>query len=300
MAKKDFSGVVGVAVKQQQLSEDAIKKNLIILPELKDFIPPLTKDEFLQLEDNIKSEGCRDPLVIWKQDDKYILVDGHNRYKICNENKIDYKIEVKKFEDMDAVKDWMIANQLGKRNMTEEQKSYFRGKQYEMEKIKEGFKGNQHLKSGGGQNDHKQKTNEKLADMHKVSPKTIQRDEKYAKGIDKIMAMDTGLKWEILNRNISVPKNLIEELAEADTDTLKSFISKIKTQSWDSIKNIPNKANPSSNKNTPSKATTETDEYTLAHKQLLQDLKLLENKRDKNSYNQAKKSLQALEKFIQK
>ena len=51
--------------------------DLIIDPVLKSLIPPLSDEEFKQLEENIKAEGCRDALVIWRG----TIVDGHNRLK---------------------------------------------------------------------------------------------------------------------------------------------------------------------------------------------------------------------------
>lgn len=229
MAKKFeiLSHVTG-AVKQKSITEADIKKQLIILDELKTFIPPLFKEELDQLTDNIRAEGCRDPLVIWKKsDDEYILIDGHNRYAICQQYKIDFKIDIRTFENIEVAKDWMINNQLGKRNMTEEQKSYFRGVQYRNEKKKDAFKGNQYSESGSGQNDHQQKTNEKLAEIHKVSPKTIQRDEKYAEAIDKVAGKDSQLKWKILSRVIDVPKVLIMEMAEKESKEIEIFKSQL-------------------------------------------------------------------------
>ena len=41
--------------------------------------------------------------------------------------------------DLDAAKAWMIANQLGRRNLTLDQMRYYRGKQYELhKKVKRG------------------------------------------------------------------------------------------------------------------------------------------------------------------
>jgi hypothetical protein len=56
-----------------------------ILKELEVLIPPLTSEEFKQLERNILEEGIRDPLVTWNG----ILVDGHNRYRIATEYDIE-------------------------------------------------------------------------------------------------------------------------------------------------------------------------------------------------------------------
>lgn len=90
-----------------------------ILKELEVLIPPLTSEEFKQLERNILEEGIRDPLVTWNG----ILVDGHNRYRIATEYDIDYVTVEKEFADMNAVKEWMVNNQLGRRNLPE----YVRG-----------------------------------------------------------------------------------------------------------------------------------------------------------------------------
>ena len=91
-----------------------------ILQELEILIPPLTSEEFKQLERNIVEEGIRDPLVTWNG----ILVDGHNRYRIAQEYDIDFVTVEKEFADMNAVKEWMINNQFGRRNLP----AYERGK----------------------------------------------------------------------------------------------------------------------------------------------------------------------------
>ena len=90
-----------------------------ILKELEVLIPPLTSEEFKQLERNILEEGIRDPLVTWNG----ILVDGHNRYRIATEYDIDFVTVEKEFADMNAVKEWMINNQFGRRNLSNYQRS---------------------------------------------------------------------------------------------------------------------------------------------------------------------------------
>ncbi|TAE69910.1 MAG: hypothetical protein EAZ85_12450 [Bacteroidetes bacterium] len=215
-----LGNVLSGALKQQGDTEDTIKKRLKILDELKIFIPPLSENEYDLLKYNIQTEGCRDALIIWKNDNDYILVDGHNRHKICEELKIDYRIEVKKFDSIFEVKDWMVSNQLGKRNVTEDAKSYLRGKQYQLEKNKANFKGNQHTKS---ENSETKKTSEKIAEEHKVSAKTIQRDEKYALALDYLVGNDMGLKWKILNREIIIPKTNVLEATEQTENELQKL-----------------------------------------------------------------------------
>ena len=62
---------------------------LEIDPEFKTLIRPLRKDEYLQLEVNLAVDGCREPIITWNN----IIVDGHNRYEICNRLHIPYVYE---------------------------------------------------------------------------------------------------------------------------------------------------------------------------------------------------------------
>lgn len=86
--------------------------------EIKSFIPELSKEEFNQLEESIKNEGCRDAIVLWGD----IIVDGHNRFSICEKHDIKYRTIQREFTDKNAVKIWVIENQLGRRNMNNYQK----------------------------------------------------------------------------------------------------------------------------------------------------------------------------------
>ena len=85
-----------------------------INPELKALIPPLAQEEYAQLEKNIIADGCREPLVVWNQ----TLVDGHNRYEICEKHGIEYETIEIKFASMEEVRIWMRVNQMGRRNLT--------------------------------------------------------------------------------------------------------------------------------------------------------------------------------------
>ncbi len=74
-------------------SEVAIKFR--IDGELRSLIPPLSKEEFEQLELNILEWGCLDPLKVWPvpDSDEVILLDGYNRYSICSEHNVSYVTE---------------------------------------------------------------------------------------------------------------------------------------------------------------------------------------------------------------
>ena len=81
-------------------------------------IPPLTAEEYRVLEASILADGCRDALVIWND----VLVDGHNRYRICTEHGVPYKVVEKEFADRNEVLLWMLRNQLGRRNLNDFQR----------------------------------------------------------------------------------------------------------------------------------------------------------------------------------
>lgn len=87
---------------------------VIIDPEFKSLIPPLAAVEREQLEANIETDGCRDPLVIWRG----LLLDGHNRHEICERLDIDYKTVSIELPDRNAAMVWIINNQFGRRNLT--------------------------------------------------------------------------------------------------------------------------------------------------------------------------------------
>lgn len=84
---------------------------LKIKEEFKKLIPPLTAEEFKQLETNCIDEGIRDAIVTWQG----FIIDGHNRYKIATDWQLSFKTIEKAFESEEAVKEWMIINQFGRR-----------------------------------------------------------------------------------------------------------------------------------------------------------------------------------------
>ena len=98
--------------------EERLSHELIIDAEFQALIPPLTQDEFAGLEASILAEGCRDALIVWGN----IIIDGHNRYKICETHNIPYKTKSIDFGSRDEVKLWMLQNQLARRNLNDFQR----------------------------------------------------------------------------------------------------------------------------------------------------------------------------------
>ncbi|MBC3788940.1 hypothetical protein [Spirosoma utsteinense] len=212
---------------------DEVKANITVLLELKSFIPSLQASEYDQLEANIQKDGCRESLLIWQTTQGIvdgssndsplnILVDGHNRYAICQKNNIDFKIMLREFSSLQAVRDFMIDNQLGRRNLTPEQTSYLRGLKYRNERQATGRPVVDGDSSAREEGEHSlaQRTQDRLAKEFNVSPRTIHRDREYSEGIDKL---SPSLKQDVLKGKQKVSKEVIRAIGknnEANTPPL--------------------------------------------------------------------------------
>ena len=194
--------------------------NLKIDPEFQSQIPPLTDDEFKQLEENILKEGkLISPLIVWNN----TLVDGHNRYAILQKHsEIYFSTMPLRFANREEALAWICKNQLGRRNLSPEQKRYLLGKQYEAEKkAAKIFRGNQYTlakKSGGdhGDNHHSgKKTCDRIAEENGVSKDTVIRASKYMKGVEIAEELMPGLKQSILSGQTKVSKADMHRLARA-------------------------------------------------------------------------------------
>lgn len=97
-------------------------RELKIDAQFRDLIPPLTEEERKQLEDNLIAEGCRDPICIWNG----IILDGHNRYEICMRRGISFTVKDIQCQNRSAAISWICANQLGRRNISEETRRYLK------------------------------------------------------------------------------------------------------------------------------------------------------------------------------
>lgn len=192
---------------------------LQISEELKQFITPLSSEEKAMLKLSLLNEGCRDPLIVWdKSNEEKILIDGNNRYRICLENEIPFNIKELQFKNKEEVKDWMIDNQLGRRNLNPDQMSYFRGLKYE--RLKQSKGGYQRVLSKG---QNGLLTAEILAKAFNVSDKTIKRDAQFSRGIDLIGDKNPEIKFGILSGTFKVSKNDLQFIGNLDSFPRKKF-----------------------------------------------------------------------------
>ena len=91
-----------------------------ILTKFKDLIPPSSDDESAGLEKSILNEGCRDPLVLWfdEEEGEHFLIDGHQRYEIIQRLGLKhYQTKVIKLPKGMEPEEWIVENQFSRRNL---------------------------------------------------------------------------------------------------------------------------------------------------------------------------------------
>ena len=206
--------------------------NLKIDPEFQSQIPPLTDDEFKQLEENILKEGkLLSPLIVWGN----TLVDGHNRYAILQKHpEIYFSTMPLHFANREEALAWICKNQLGRRNLSPEQKRYLLGKQYESEKKAEKiFHGNQYTlakKSGGdhGDNHHSgKKTCDRIAEESSVSRASVLRASHYTRGIDIADNLFPGIKQKVFSGEVKFTNEEMSKLVLSSPDKRQDVFAEI-------------------------------------------------------------------------
>ena len=159
----------------------------------------LSEDELSQLEENILEEGLvLMPLIVWND----TIVDGHNRYRIAQAHPgIGFRTHEKQFSNRYEALSWICKNQLGRRNLTPQQKKYLIGQRYDAEKKTHGGDRKSNLPESSGQNDHlivAQKTRERIASETGTSESYVKRADQYAKGVDAAEEVLPGIKNDLL------------------------------------------------------------------------------------------------------
>ncbi|MBC3787750.1 ParB N-terminal domain-containing protein [Spirosoma utsteinense] len=197
-------------------TEENIKSQIQILDQLRDLIPPLSEEEYKQLQQNILKHGVKDPLTVWETtstalhlDEEnrpvYVLIDGHNRYRISQEYKLDYRLNLVRFAGLNEAKDYMIDFQLGRRNLSTPQIAYLRGLRYLQQKT---IRGGNKLSTNSIVD-----VSVALGEEYGVSSRTIKRDGDFAAGLDKLNPLQ---KQEILTGKEKFARLSIEALAKTD------------------------------------------------------------------------------------
>ena len=213
--------------------------NLKIDPEFQSQIPPLTDDEFKQLEENILKEGkLLSPLIVWGN----TLVDGHNRYAILQKHpEIYFSTMPLRFANREEALAWICKNQLGRRNLTPEQKKFLIGKQYSVEHRKPGGNGNNQHTAAAKKTAPEElcqidtipptatdtSVRKQIAERNNVSESYVVRSEKFMRGVEIMEQMMPGMQEKILSGQFKVRDADLHRLAKADYIDRQKIVDEI-------------------------------------------------------------------------
>ena len=152
--------------------------------DFKNCLPDLTKQEYTTLDRNISKHGVMSPFVIWKG----FLVDGHNRYSICKAHSImDVPVMELDADSKDSVIEWILSNQLARRNLTDHQRNVIalryaevikeKANERKLSKLKRGDVSPLPSNDGNGVDRHKTSTNAILGKIAGTSETSIERSK---------------------------------------------------------------------------------------------------------------------------
>lgn len=202
-------------------------EKLRIDPEFRDKIPPLTEAEYEQLRENILNDGeVYEPIITWQN----AIVDGHNRWRIICENweilKDKYRIKEMDFADKWAAFDWMYKKQLGRRNLTEQQREVLIGLLYKARKNTQGgdrrsaeFSSVQNANLNG----RTPRTNEILGKELGINPSTVVRAEHFADGVERIREVSSEAASKIMSGEAKVAKAIVRSVPTMRTDEVETL-----------------------------------------------------------------------------
>jgi len=220
-----------------------IPNQIVIDTEFQNLIRPLSGEERKELQESLSICGLLMPLVVWRHEGKTILVDGHNRLSLWKEfdgfGDFEFKTQELRFGNRDKVKEWIIKNQLGRRNLSPDDYKLLVGMLYNQRKKAvpnpDGIGG----KSGKiveGKNCTQQTTAEQVAVETGVSPRTVKSAGKLAAKVEEIQQAEPELpRQEVITK----AKETIAEVAPK-SEPPKRSLDELLAERWSRfIKDIP-------------------------------------------------------------
>ncbi|MCL2120471.1 MAG: LacI family DNA-binding transcriptional regulator [Planctomycetaceae bacterium] len=93
-------------------------KTLKIHSELQTLLPALSEKEYAGLEKDILERGCISAIAVWND----AIVDGHNRYEICQKHGLPFEVKPLEFASLDDAMFWAWTHQENRRNLAPFQK----------------------------------------------------------------------------------------------------------------------------------------------------------------------------------
>ena len=213
-------------------------QGLRIDPEFSRLIAPLSVSEYRYLEESIRFEGCRDPIVVWKN----TIVDGHNRYQICSRWGIYFETKNIDFKDRDEAISWICTTQLGRRNISEETRKYLIGKQYDAERMirrrRVRTSGAFHVSQDNPAMNEahlvpkqtKNPTAERIAEEYHLAHSTVEKYAVYSRALDSIGHKSSHLLSKILSGKYKISHENVILLAQTDSTSVQRLENRLEAK----------------------------------------------------------------------
>lgn len=221
---------------------------LKIDPEFRDKIPPMPKEDFEGLRDDILRDGyVRNPLVVWKEEN--ILLDGHHRWKVIQENQEllcdKFSIDYKSFANRDEAIIWVCRNQRNRHNLNERQRKKLIQEEHDAKQriIQRNEKG-QFEPMGIFFPTGRNRTRAEIASEWNTTQGDVKTAVEFGRGVDRAAEVDPTFKAEILSGEIKTSNKAIANIRKIkDDEEVKSAIEEIRNPKPKVAKNpnIPSK-----------------------------------------------------------
>lgn len=207
-------------------------QGLRIDPEFSGLIAPLSMSEYRFLEESIRMEGCREPIIVWGN----TIVDGHNRYQICSRWGIHFQTRSIDFNDRDEAISWICSTQLGRRNISEETRKYLIGKQFDAEKMirrrkartegtfrapKDELPSAETVSLVEQSRQPKNPTAERIAEDYHLAHSTVEKYAVYSRALDSIGHKSPPMLPKILSGKYKISHENVIMLARMDAASVQ-------------------------------------------------------------------------------
>jgi len=208
---------------------------------------PLRDDERALLEQSVLAEGIRDPLVVWRRGDELILLDGHHRYELATQHGLDFSVVEMEFDDESRAVQWVLRNQLARRNLTDEQRTLIIGRLYNQvkrEPLQRSSVVNFTTVSGSAA------TARQVGGMFGVGEKTVRNAADFAKAVDALAEIEPEAATRVLAGQLSDAKTALpkvepellpkvaERIAQGNAQSVKEIVERIRREERQTTKPI--------------------------------------------------------------
>ena len=210
---------------------------------------PLREDELQLLEQSVLAEGIRDPLVAWNRNGEYVLLDGHHRYELAQKHGLTFSTIGLQFNNREEAIQWVLQNQLARRNLTDEQRTLIIGRLYnqvKLEPLQRLSDSEVKFTSEAGSN----ATARHVGGMFGVSEKTVRNAAEFAKAVDAVaeiapQAADAILLGKVPDAKTALPKvepellpKVAERIAQGNAQSVKDAIERIRREERQTTKPV--------------------------------------------------------------